>query len=423
MRKQTAYWFAYSLLLLVTLLAGIEGAAWVATPSWPGYLLRPAPVGVDAVAQWSGGMPDITFATNRWLMRDRERSVDKPPNVAFRSVFIGDSFLEGGFTRAALPARVEGMLVGAGQEDAEAINLGVAGTSPIEYYYRIKELGLRLAPDAIVLAFYSGNDILTEPFPGENPPLPFVAELPRPSILGNAAPHVAWQTVNALRLSGAAQGGKYAPNEHEVITGALARPRVEGMPILVNLMHQYYFPSVPEATIREILERGGDRFWEEFKPRRFDREYLQGWILDGLISMEIDTAKFPTTPAEADATIPPDQIKATMSWLEATDRLAKAHGVKLIVAMIPVGTMDPSFAEFWKPWPRYYSYTLNRAAGHSAMVAALARSNIRYVDLADDLNGVPGTYRKTDLHWTEQGHEVVAARLARELMALRQSAN
>src|SRR6185437_1123561 len=102
MRRRAAFWFAYGALLLVTLLAGIEGIAWLVTPAWPGYLLRPAPVGVDAVAQWSGGMPDVVFATNRWLMRDRERSVAKPANVAFRSLFVGDSFLEGGFTRAAL---------------------------------------------------------------------------------------------------------------------------------------------------------------------------------------------------------------------------------------------------------------------------------------------------------------------------------
>ncbi len=417
MKRRSTFWIVYGFLLLVTAFAGIEGAAWLATPSWPGYLLRPAPVGVDAVAQWSAGMPDLSFAINRWQMR--ERSIAKPAGAAFRSVFVGDSFLEGGFTRAALPARVEGRFVDAGHDDMEAVNLGVAGTSPIEYYYRIKDVALKIAPDAVVLSFYSGNDTVTEPFPGEHPPLPFVAELPRPSLLGEVAPHIAWQTVNALRLSGAATGGKYAPNEHQVITEALSKPRAEGLPILVKLMHQYYFPELPEATIEEVLARGGDRFWEEFRPRRFDREYLQGWILDGVISMETSSSKLAMTPEDAAAAIPANEIKATMSWLTATDRLLKAHGVKFLVAAIPVGTMDPAFAEFWKPWPRYYSYTLTRAAYHEAMVAALAKSGIPFVDLADDLRGVRGTYRKTDLHWTEEGHEVVAARLAKEVMALR----
>jgi hypothetical protein len=418
-KKKSFFWIVYGVLLLCTALTGVELVAWLLTPAWPGYLLRPAPVSAAAVAQWSGGMPDVTFAINGWLMRDRERSIAKPPGVAFRSVFIGDSFLEGGFTRAALPARIEGMLVGGGHEDIEAVNLGVAGTGPIEYYYRIKELGLDLAPDAIVLTFYSGNDTLTEPFPQAAPPLPFIAELPRPSILGRVAPHVAWQAVNALRISGAAQGGTYAPNEREVIAEALNKPRAEGLILLVQLMHRYYFPQMEPRVIEEVLARGGERFWSEFVPRRFDREYLQGWILKGLISMETGRQKLAMTPAEAAATVSAEEITATMSWLAATDRLVRSRGVKFLVAVVPVGTTDPDFMEFWRPWPRFSSYTLGRAAVHSAMVAALAKTDIRFVDLQQDLQGVRGTYRKTDLHWTEHGHEVVAARLAKEVLALR----
>src|SRR6202008_4102517 len=106
------------------------------------------------------------------------------------------------------------------------------------------------------------------------------------SILGGVAPHLTWQAVNALRLSGAARGGKYAPNEMETIAEALRRPPDEGLPILARLMHRYYFPELEEKRIHAILARGGERFWSEFRPRRFDREHLQGWILDGVISWE-----------------------------------------------------------------------------------------------------------------------------------------
>jgi hypothetical protein len=237
-------------------------------------------------------------------------------------------------------------------------------------------------------------------------------------LLGSIAPHATWQIVNALRLSGASKGGKYAPNEHEIITEALARPRAEGLPMLVKLMHGYYFPQLPESRIEEVLARGGDRFWAEFKPRRFDREYLQGWILDGLISMETGTQKLAMTEADADASIPGIEIESTVSWLAATKRLVESHGASFLVGVIPVGTVDPDFVEFWQPWPRFFSYTLGRAAAHKAMVAALAKSDIHFVDLTQDLRGVRGTYRKTDLHWTERGHEVVADRMAREVMAL-----
>ncbi len=96
---------AFGTVLVAVTLVGIELVASFLTPAWPAYLLRPVPISRDAVSHWHSSMPDITFATNAWLMRDRERSITKPDGSAFRSVFIGDSFLEGGFTRAALPAR------------------------------------------------------------------------------------------------------------------------------------------------------------------------------------------------------------------------------------------------------------------------------------------------------------------------------
>jgi hypothetical protein len=418
MSRRAAFWLVYALLLTATTLVGAEIVAWLVTPAWPGYLLRPAPVSASAMAQWSGGMPDVVFATNSWLMRDRERSIERPADVRFRSVFVGDSFLEGGFTRAALPARIEGRLVGLGQEGVEAINLGVSGTSPIEYFYRIREVALRLKPDLVVVTLYSGNDIVSQPFP-RNDAAPFLAELPRPSRLASVAPHIAWQAVNALKLSGAAAGGKYAPHEHETIMGALARTRAEGLPILTKLMHTYYFPELEERTVEEILARGGDRFWSEFAPRRFDREYLQGWILNGLIGMETTPQKLAMTKAEADAAVSREDIAATMSWLTETHSLVRSSGALFLVAVIPVANVDPDFVDFWRPWPRYYSYTLSGAAQHDAIVAALAKSSVPFVDLQPALDGVRGTYRKTDLHWTERGHETVAERLVREIIVPR----
>src|SRR5258708_100689 len=133
--------------------------------------------------------------------------------------------------------------------------------------------------------FYSGNNTVTEPFPQVTPPMPVITELPRPSNLGSAALHVAWQAVNALRLSGAAQGGIYQPNEHEIITEALNKPLAEGLAMLVPLLLQQYFPQLEQRVIEEVLGRNGERFWSGFVPRRFDGEYLQGWTLRGVISL------------------------------------------------------------------------------------------------------------------------------------------
>lgn len=410
--------FLFGILLCGVTLLGIELLAWIFTPAWPGYVLRPLPISHASVARWNSGMPDVVFATNSWLMRDRERSLAKPQGVAFRSIFIGDSFLEGGFTRAPLPARIEGMLVGKGQEDVEAVNLGVAGTSPVEYYYRLRDIGLKLSPDAVVMTIYAGNDFGQSSFRDHQGLPPFIAELPRPSLLATVAPHTTWLTVGALGLAGISRG-KYVPGEEDFIDETLHRPMPERVAALARHMKEHYFPQLDENTVRDVLARAPESFWSEYKPRRFDREYLQGWILRGLIDWETNGVKLPSTPAEASAEVSAQEIDDTLSWIAAAAELARARGVKFLAALVPVGAVDPSFVEYWRPWPRFYAYTLQSDARHKALAAALARTDIPFIDLRPVLDGVPGAYRKTDMHWTEHGHEVVAARLAGEILKLR----
>jgi hypothetical protein len=86
--------------------------------------------------------------------------------------------------------------------------------------------------------------------------------------------------------------------------------------------------------------------------------------------------------------------------------------------MAPVGVVDPAYVEFWRPWPRYYSYNLSADARHRKLVAALARQGVEAIDLRQDLLGIRGTYRVADGHWTDLGHDIVADRLSRLLLAL-----
>ena len=65
-------------------------------PSWPARDVRPVAV---------SSTPDVTY--NDWALRDRPRTFEWPPGVRFRSVLVGDSFLEGLFIRAPLSAFVE----------------------------------------------------------------------------------------------------------------------------------------------------------------------------------------------------------------------------------------------------------------------------------------------------------------------------
>src|SRR5262249_62363356 len=113
---------------------------------------------------------------------------------------------EGAFRGGRLWALGEGKWAAADKPDMETINFGVSATGPPQYYYRIRDVALALKPDAIVLAFYAGNDFVQTPFGSWLPPP--IAELPLPSMLGSVAPRTTWLAVNRLGLSEFGGGNK-----------------------------------------------------------------------------------------------------------------------------------------------------------------------------------------------------------------------
>jgi hypothetical protein len=82
-------------------------------------------------------------------MRDVERTIIKPAATT-RVLFVGDSLVESNFTPVSVPAAVERREAEVGRK-IEAIDLGVSGTDPRSYYYRIRDVVLQLSPDAILV--------------------------------------------------------------------------------------------------------------------------------------------------------------------------------------------------------------------------------------------------------------------------------
>ncbi len=408
MKSQRFFWPVYVLLLLGALLAGSEAISSFIVPSWPARDMRPIEVTSSS---------DVVY--NEWALRDRPRSFERPPDVRFRSILVGDSFLEGIFLRAPLSAFVEQRFAAAGQTDVEAINFGVSATGPRHYYYRIKNVGLALKPDAIVLAVYTGNDFVATPFGGwMRPP---IAELPLPSLLAGPAPRTTWLAVNRLGLSEFGRNNKIIDGEFAQLNEWRKLPADERLERVTQHLKRNYYPRLSEETIREILSRGGDRFWTAFLRPQPDQEFLAGWLLSGMIDWETGNWKMPRDAEEADRLDGTSMVDETLSWLVAADRLAKENGVPLVVMLIPVGTVDPAYVDFWRPWPKYFSTSLSADARHRRLVVKLRQTAVPFFDLREDLGGVPGTYRLTDGHWTERGTEIVAGRVARELMKMRRN--
>lgn len=408
MKAERFFWPLYIVLLLLAALVGSEAIASFIVPSWPARDLRP--IAVSSTSQTS---------YNDWALRDRQRSFERPPDVRFRSLLVGDSFLEGNFLSAPLSAFIEQRLAAAGQSDMEAINFGVSATGPRHYYYRIRNVGLALKPDAIVLGVYAGNDFVTTPFGGwMRPP---IAELPLPSLLGGPAPRTTWLAVNRLGLSEFGRNNKFIDGEFEQLNEWLKLPADARLERIVRHLRQNYVPRLSEETIREILSRGDGRLWTAFDKAGPDREYLAGWLLSGMIDWETGNWKMPRDAEEADRLEGTHMVDETLSWLVAADRLAKENGVQLAVALIPVGTGDPTYVDFWRSWPKYFSASLSADARHRRLAVKLRQTTVPFFDLRDDLDGVAGTYRLTDGHWTERGMEIAAGRVMRELLKMRRN--
>jgi hypothetical protein len=413
--RRRVFGVIHGLILAVATLAGIEFLSSFYAPPWPARALRTVPPTnpVTATTKPFSNQPWIAEPYNSWGMRDSERTVAKPAGDATRVVFVGDSFLESAFTPLSLPAAVALRVAETGGR-IEAINLGVSGTNPRSYYYRIRDVALTLSPDALLLFIYAGNDFMA-PDKGYSIWPSLVDESPGGSLLGTVMPRTNWFLVNRLRSSEFLRGRPAPAGESEMLYDDLHAPPAERVDRLGAHVEKYYHPALSREKIREILSRGDGRLWRAAEEQVSEQEYLMGWMLDTLMNSETSAFDVARSRQDAARLAGDGEVEATLSWIEAADRVARQHKVPLVVFLAPVASIDPDYAEFWKPWPRIYAWNYLCDERQSRLVSALGKTNIRFVDLREDLDGIPGAYRKLDGHWSQKGQAIVADRVKKEL--------
>lgn len=421
--RRRIYGIIFGLILAGVTLLGLEVLASFEAPSWPARALRSTPPVNVQPTDFAGlaDKPWVFEPYNSWGMRDKERSLAKPASGGFRTVFIGDSYLEFQLTRPTLPGEVERRFIEAGQPKAEMINLGISATGPRSYYYRMRDVAFALSPDALAVFFFSGNDFLFDGQGFGQGLLPdLVSEAPGGSILGNLMPNANWVLVNRLRLSETLATNKPVPQEFNTLaTIARLRP-AERTTALARHIKRYYYPDLSEQQIAAIFSRDGDAFWRAYAAGKADDESLQGWLLNLMTKAEVEKSPYfeATTPGQAARLVKDGDIQATLSWLTAMDRAARARGVPLVLFIVPPGSVDPDYVEYWKPWPRFYAFNVIADYRQDRLLEALSKTSVRYVDLRKDFEGVRGAYRRSDAHWTDKGVEIAANRVFQELRRL-----
>ena len=123
-----------------------------------GFVLTPGYTRVLPIVEHPG--QEVTLhADNLSLRRDADLPVAKPPGTK-RILVLGDSQTEGIVdNRETYASRIEYDLDAADSAKVEVLNAGTSGYSPLLEYLWLRERGIPLQPDLVVLALYVGNDI------------------------------------------------------------------------------------------------------------------------------------------------------------------------------------------------------------------------------------------------------------------------
>jgi hypothetical protein len=164
-------------------LLGAEIAFRLLDLRWPAFY-RPDPVLGQALIANAEGPTDaerpqfIRIASHGF--RDRERTLARPPD-GFRVAVLGDSYVEGKSlpddeTITALLERELATCPALAGRTVEALNFGIAGSGTAQQLLVYRHHARAYQPDAVVLAFFAGNDVRNNSLPIQQGGRPYFVE-------------------------------------------------------------------------------------------------------------------------------------------------------------------------------------------------------------------------------------------------------
>jgi lysophospholipase L1-like esterase len=186
----------------------------------------------------------IVFRTNNLgLRRDADTTTRKPPGTT-RVVILGDSHTEGVVPNdESYATRLEKALVAGGPRPVEVLNAGVGGYHPLLELQWLRSYGLRLAPDLVILALYTGNDLAElmttshHEFCGTRRACGIVPDGERPAIARVQTPTMLGRARAWIARRSALYGLLKAVSRRPPIVGWLSRGGVIGSPTLKGAAH------------------------------------------------------------------------------------------------------------------------------------------------------------------------------------------
>jgi len=300
---------------------------------------------------------DTTVTINSMGYRERDFNVKKEGR--FRILVIGDSFTFGFGVEGneGYPARIEKILANDyHQGSIEVINAGFAsGHNPDTYYLYLKEKGLKLNVDLILVGFFVGNDIVHYRHSAVEHEWTRTDQEGLPLQIRNVASEV--------------ENGRWVRKKKRLIYA---------IPVLRN-SHLFHLLVSSARGLAGYFRSEHSRIFETTTPSIYQATY----------SDNIEQA-----------------IQQTQTLFRAMARLAAKNGIPLAVVMIPAREQVYS-ADLKSPELRQLDWTKPQRI----FAAFFSREHIPYLDLLPPMRqGAKDAdfYFRYDLHWNAKGHEFAA---------------
>lgn len=325
---------------------------------------------------------DVPIDINDKGLRDRPHDYPKPGGVR-RIVVLGDSFMEAYQValESSLPFLLEERLA---DRSFEVVNLGVGGYGTAQELRTLQEEGLRYAPDIVVLAFYTGNDIqnnsrrLQIGLFGEDDAKVYAR--PFASATGLRAPLV-WTEPDYERMQRAAEEAR--------------RKRAGGL----HRAWKYVEPTV----LANRLQQGFARLAARLGAPPADPRAHFGWpFLEHFESPAWDQA-----------------WRVTRRLILELRDVSEADGAEFVLMIVPAKLqVEAAFRELTRA--QYADIAFDETRINRALAAFAAEHGVRLYDPTSVLvrsteAGIPVYYQIEDHHWNELGHDLVTTGLIEAL--------
>lgn len=301
------------------------------------------------------------YPLNSRGFKDKEFKEEKAAGIR-RILGIGDSFVFGVVPYPQNFLTILEEKLNSGGERFEVLNMGISGTGPPEYLSLLKNEGLGLKPDMVIVFFYLGNDAGSLKYKDEGPSVR------------------KWEGGRSYVLA-------FLNYAYRLFKGYF----------VLSVFNKRYSDTTPSMKARQYLQY-----------------------------VALNSIKYTLSPDGSPIMLKRPDINGlfmvSMNNLFMIKRFCDSNGIELLVVLLPEEiqinrNLQSRVVSGLRDKPRFDFKIPNRLISHD-----LRKTGIRFLDLTEDFSRhyesrKVGLYKPNDTHWNIAGNRLAAELLYPHLMA------